>query len=142
MPEAWRVRESQRQELFEDLKRRAFEKEEEEDGSHCFFLLLLSAAIARHLIMVKQRGSALNIIIFPWLFPESVSRFLTQEVLPKVKEFSRTETEADALLAKFLGEILQSGLNPFHAALMREEISNPQKIFHASSAMTKMSLEA
>ena len=100
--------------------RAAYKKETEESSS--WFFLLLSAAIIRHLLMVEHQGSNLNIIISPWLFPESVLRFLTQEVLPKIKEFSRTETEENALLAGFLERVLKSGLNPFLAMLMREEI--------------------
>lgn len=140
MTEAWKVRESQRQEFLEDLKRMAFEKEEKEDGGRHFFLLLLSAAIARHLSLAGQQGSNLSTILASWLFPESVARFLSQEVLPKIKKFSRTETEENALLVGFLERVLKSGLNLFHAALMREEISNPKGIFNAPSAMTEIKM--
>lgn len=140
MSEAWVVRESERQTLLENLMRAAFEKEREAINGSSWFFLLLSAAIIRHLLSRRRpgRGSALSSLTAGWLFLESVLKFFTQEVLPKIQEFSRTESEADALLVRFLERILQSGLTPFPAALMREEIFNPQEIFLAPSAMSEM----
>lgn len=62
-------------------------------------------------------------------------------VLVSVRSFARTPIERDALVTRFLEEVLKSVVIPFQSKLLKQEIEHPKLVFHASSAMTKVPFE-
>jgi len=122
---AWQIREFQQQELIENLLRESYEKEN--DLGDRIFHLRLSLIIIYYLIQRR------NNVAEPGLLIDNVGIFF-DSVLTKIKKFARTEIERDALVVQLLKKVLISGIHPFNAALLSQEIYEPEKLFGKFSA--------
>ena len=134
MAQAWQVRSYQRQRLLERLMRMVYQQEEASGEKTFLFDLIL--VVAGYL---KERREAPSGSEFK--AQTDTARFFLQKLLSEITEFSRSLTERDALIAKFLEKLLESGLSPFFMALTRQEIEEPQDVFHAPSASAEVSFE-
>lgn len=130
--EAWQVRGSQRQDLIEELIQASYREEAELDDKS--FHLGLASVIAEYL---QDRR---NEIAKPDIRPDHFG-FFFGAVLATIENFARTEVEKDALVAQFMEKMMAAGLSPFQAALLEQEMHEPEKIFHAPSAMSEIPLE-
>ena len=118
--EAWAVRETERSEFLRELFGEAREAEESSDRP--FLLHLIKAIVDYMLGDVNQANPATG--------------FLLNKVLLDIKDFSRSRTEAEALLAMLLRKhIVPAMLIERLTALEREETDKPELIFQAPSAM-------
>ena len=131
MSEAWMVRGIQRQRLIEDLIRKVYDEEDKRlDKDKIFkredFLFSFVSLIGGYLSNENE---------------EETASFFLESILPSVKKFSRSDSEAKALLSTLLEKVLSSATQSFHQALHREEFENPQQIFHAPSAMAEVDLD-
>lgn len=57
--------------------------------------------------------------------------------LERISQFARSEAEKDVLLVQFLEKLIGTGTSRFHGELLRQEQMEPEKIFHAPSAMAE-----
>ncbi len=130
--EAWQVRESQRQELIEGFVRASYQRETEV-GDKTFHLGLASVIVKY--LKDRQKG-----IARPEVRLDHCGIFFGAALIA-FKNFARTEVEKDVLIVQFLEKVLVTGLNPFRTALTSQEIHEPEKIFHAPSAMSEIPLE-
>jgi len=126
--EAWIVRDIERQELRQRLMREAWKAAEENGGR---FLLRLAETIVAFLVHKSKRN-----------MPVTSGQFLFEKVISEIERFARSPAENWALLAMFLEkDLLPSALNSYYAELQRQEIEEPEVIFHAPSAMSEVPLE-
>ncbi|MDP4001554.1 MAG: hypothetical protein Q8P69_00695 [bacterium] len=145
MPEAWMVRSGQRQRFIESLVKKFHDKvdqlteainastsEEFEskvaDLRRWFTRDLLVAMIISHGNLRELLGSNL-----------SISDFLVQ-IQRDTREFARAPEEVSVLLHRFFMEVFKTLSNERESALSRLEFTDPQKIFHAPSAMTEVEI--
>ena len=122
-------RESQRQELIEGLIQVSYQ--EEDSLRDRTFYLKLASAIASYL-KDRQKG-----ITEPKTKTDKVGLFFAS-ILIIMKHFAQTEVERDALIAEFLEKTVAIGTHPFQAALLSQEIHEPEKLFDAPSAMSEV----
>ena len=150
MTEAWAVREWERQELREKLKRLAYRMYDEIDdareespeepgtGFRCW-LLELAQTILIHLGGWGSMGS--NVV--PGLPGEAATpaeRFFNEKIRPEVEAFGRTLSEQAFCYAKLLDEFVGAAVGRFHSELLVDEQTHPDRVFHASSAMEEVDL--
>ncbi len=133
MPEAWQVRESERQQLIEELVRGVHDWADELcDPS--FYLEVVSVMIGY--LQDRQKG-----VSNPWVDRKRAPGSFFSSVLPSITKFARTEAEGDVLVATFLEKVLASGLSPFRSELQKQEMLTPEKIFNTPSAIAEMPIE-
>lgn len=117
------MREFQRQEFIEDLFWLSY-REEDEIGERNFHLRLVPIIID---YLIQRR----NKVSEPKLLIDSVGIFFGS-AMAKIKAFSRTEVEKDALIVKFLNKVFATGVHPFESDLLSQEIRQPEKILGIS----------
>jgi len=133
MPEAWQLREYQRQQLIEELVRGVHDWADELcDPS--FYLEVVAVIISY--LQDRQKG-----VSNPEVDGKKAPGSFFSTVLPSITKFARTEAEGDVLVATFLEKVLASGLSPFRSELQKQEMLTPEKIFDAHSAMTEVPIE-
>ena len=71
---------------------------------------------------------------------EEVS-FCADVALEKIRAFGRSKVEDDDLVAELFRKVAESATLHFFTELQREEFFNPTLIFHAPSAMVKVSIK-
>lgn len=131
--DAWQIRESQRRELLYELMQEAVRAEEESGSSANSFMLGLAHEI---LTRFMTSGASPHGETLPW------DKFLEEVVRPRVREFARSKEEEIALMAGFLEQhVLQDALSPYYHALRRQEVDNPQLIFHAERATDEITIQ-
>jgi len=142
MAEAWAKRGSERQRLIEELMQEVYKIEEAvpgesmHGGERIEFELDLIQAIAAHL---KQRAYPRDPANKVDQFASS--SFFSNDILPRVSAFSRAEEETNELLCMLVRKLYESVETHFQSELSKLEFSDPQKIFHAPSAMAEVPLE-
>jgi len=72
---------------------------------------------------------------------EEESWVFWQEVQQQVKKFSRAQEEEVVLAWRFFSEIVKYTTNVYESDLMRLEITDPEKIFRASSSTAEVELD-
>ena len=129
---AWQVREYQRQQLLEKLLREACDLQDRSGGEGGnYFLLEIALAVLQEL---EGPGHSGNRSIVSQKFFDTV-------VLPQVKDFSRSDEECQALLARFVQKhLLSSALNSIHGKLVSQEVHEPLKIFGVADCNTEVEL--
>ncbi|MDP2637390.1 MAG: hypothetical protein Q8P03_02135 [bacterium] len=136
--EAWVKRDGERQGLLQELVRRVYAREDElkvhEVARFRFGLLFVLLANLRTI----RTGSPFSVLGHHNFVLETV--FFGEEIMPRVKEFSRAEEETQALLASFFSQLFESEKIHFQSKLSRLEIADPRMIFHAPSAMAEVEL--
>jgi hypothetical protein len=143
MTEAWVKRGAERQELLRELMQKVHNIEEAAPGENMHggerieFELDLIQAIAANL---KQK-------VHPQDLPAvdtdiASSFFFRDDILSRVRGFSRAEEESDWLFLELMNKLMESVGFYFHNRLMKLEHSNPQQIFRAPSAMAEVPLNS
>ena len=133
MTEAWMIRSGERQRFLETLEKNFYDMADNKNPSgkstDPFYLLAARKIIeelAEHLrnrLDVKQ-GNAVDLFLM--------------NAYKEVAAFARSPEEENALLARFVEELFKTGVSSFQRALSEQERINPELIFHAPSAMTKV----
>lgn len=136
MPEAWQIREYQRQQFLETLMRKVYQFNDrlDEIGDKPIFLEL-AGIVVKYLKNRQDKAKARQINSDP------VGFFFEREVLAGVRNFSHTPIEEDALVAIFLKKVLNIALNPFRSELLHQEMTQPELIYNAPSRMAEIPFE-
>jgi hypothetical protein len=141
MAEAWMVRGSQRQRLIEGLVSLIRDWAEEfADGEEESVILGYLIARLHYLLAAKQTRK------LTWkAFVERVSTTpashqerLIARVVVSINQFARADEEALIVLSQVLKGVAGVLENDAHRELGRVEHEDPQKIFHAPSAMSEI----
>jgi len=122
MSDAWMVRESERQEFLETLKRRVIDIDKWPYQDVCYSL----ARICLNFLQDETTEPADTI-------PDNL--FFT-EFLPAMSNFSRAEEERSILIIDLLSWLVKSIAIRYRSALTHKEMRDPHTIFHADSATT------
>lgn len=143
MSEAFMVRGSERQRFLESVKRTIMDKEDALEDQFEFSQENLSPyyeTLSKVLMAYLIHGEDWEIFEFRVLskFRAWVRDFVREAILPSVAEFSRVEEERKALLASLLEWTVGVITKNSHSALLRKEMMDPQSVFRAESAMTKI----
>lgn len=147
MTEAWMVRSGQQQRFIENLIRQFHDEVEkliDELDDLDFEELERKSVEVRD---VFTRNLLIEILLYPnsqsddGLFSNRAKKFWHEIVGARIKEFSRAPEETKVLAWRFFIEVAKSSSNKFESALSRLEHMNPQKLFHASSAMSEVEIE-
>ena len=141
--EAFAKRRYERQELLRQLMQEVFNVEESSGGKESMsqeerigFNLDLVQVLAAHLKgRIEPHKRADDIDHFASSF------FFREEILPRVASFSRADEETDQLLCELMGKLQASVGIHFQSTLSRLESLDPQRIFHAPSAMAEVPIE-
>jgi len=137
MAEAWQVREGQRQELVENLMIKVFEQSESFDDEKDAFRF--ECEVAENIVsFLKGARFVEEVKRIPHLYEWRFNKFVHEQIWGLIKEFSRTPSERNALLVRFLERLLDSILNHFHAELTHDEIQNTRAVFGTDSAMDEV----
>lgn len=138
MVEAYRLREIQREKFVENLLDKIRDNEDEDNNFRLRFALVL----LRYLLCCQKENIKQGVIYFIGVGGDfDVVRFFLEEVEPLILEFSRAAAEANVICVQLLKALLNSALGRFHGELLALEISDPQLIFQATSAMAEVELE-
>ena len=130
MAEAWMKREAERQ-GFLDTLRRAVMDEEAEAHRRIHSQLDMCKAIVEYF---AEREDAPSVPFFD----TSARRFFRTKVLPEIEEFARTHEEVLALVAGLFLEECQSITLCFRQPLVKQEISEPERVFEGHEAMDEV----
>ena len=130
MTQAWQRRSSDRQELREELMREIFNWEEKEEDKRSLFKL--ASAIFDYLRQRVQETPS-------WEMHQC--KILSESIFPKVWEFARSQEEADQIMADLFKTIQDLAIMPIYTRLQKQESENPELIFRAPSAMTRVPLQ-
>ncbi len=121
-------RESQRQKLIGELIQSTYrEKSKLKDKT---FHLKLASVIAEYL-KNRQEG-----IVQPETQSDDIGTFFGGSIVYIIRNFVRTRVEEDALIAQFLENIVSVAVCRIEADLIFQEISEPERFFDISSAVT------
>lgn len=129
--EAFTKRGLERQELLEGLFRDLLSEEARRDEST--FLFGVADVISKYL-QQRRHNSPRHVLCG---VDESVS-FCAGLALERIRTFSRSQMEDDALVAELLRKVVESETIHFLVELQREESSDPERIFHEPSAMAEV----
>lgn len=129
MPQAWEVREAQRQRLLESLRMAAFREDEDLEGNHLnrFFLELVAEIISCLKTRLTKQPDR------PATEGRRVKDFV-ELAFSEISSFARTEEERDFLSAELALALFRSGLSPFFAALTRQEVHRPELVYGGHKA--------
>jgi len=129
---AWQRRASERQQLLDDLMNLYYRKEEVEDQDE-----------VDRTFGFKVLQKALH-CLYPdgdYKVPDSsASKFLVNDILPRIKEFSRSGNEERVVLVHFIERVFKTCTGHIHGALQAEEHAHPERIFKAKSATAEVPL--
>lgn len=142
--EAWVKRGAERQELLRELMQKVYGVEEGTGGKESmgeekriWFKFDLIQVIAERLKQrVDPRDRQNDIDRFTSSF------FFRDEILRRVEEFSRAEEETNQFLCELMERLQKSIMSQFQGELSKLEFYDPQRIFHAPSAMTEVPLNS
>ena len=131
MPEAWIVREGERQKLIEKLIGKVFTYSGDKflDEKQAADFEFYTARVV--LQTLNKRG-------FNWDANVDDHEFFDREIWGPICSFGKTPSERNALLARFLEKLLGSVLNHFHAELRSDEIHNTRAVFGTDSTMDEV----
>lgn len=135
---AWQVRESARQTLLEGIQRDIIRKEEDLGRSNLQRTLLY--VLNRELTFAESEvGNNYPSDIRLDIGEKAFAFFY--EVFQSIRQFQRSKKEGDFLFAKLLEWTAGEIARPYHSALLRQEIRQPERIFGAKGAMDEVPLE-
>jgi hypothetical protein len=134
MTEAFMKRGMERQQLLGGLMRDLLmEEERREDPT---FLFEVGDVISEYLRQRRHNS------------PRHASREISEDIsfcagliLERIRVFSRSQVEDDALVAEMFRKIVESETIRFLVELQKKEFSDPRLIFHAPSAMAEVPIE-
>jgi len=132
MSEAWMKRGWERQQLIKEMMSSSYRKQD--DIGDVAYHLGVALAVIEYLKR-RQRGEENPKVRFSK--EESHCELFFGGALERISQFARSEVERDALLVQFLKKMINTGVSRFRGELSREEIMEPEKIFHAPSAMAE-----
>lgn len=140
MPEAWMVRESQREDLVRSIMQKVYEEDDKckDLGYSKTFLLDLAKRMTEYFIR-RQEGLSSNLNYTGKL--DRVGIFFNNHILFVISEFSRAPEEKEFMLVKLLKNIINTGLEGFLKELLCLEIAEPEKVFNTPSVTSEMPLE-
>ena len=131
--EAWIKKGGERQQLIEEMVRSSYRKQDD-IGNVAYHLGVASAVI--EYLKRRRRGEQNPKVRLSK--EESHCELFFGGALEKINQFARSEAEKDVLLVQFLEKMIGMGVSRFYGELVRQEQMEPEKIFHAPSAMTRV----
>ncbi|MDP2665074.1 MAG: hypothetical protein Q8P23_00255 [bacterium] len=135
---AWQVRESARQKILEEIKRKIINCEDEvgRKNVHRLLLHILDKKLSFGQAQINNREFE-NV-------PPSHKKLilgLFSEISKLIKQFQRSETEGDVILAMLFEWAAGEIARPYHSALRTQEIHYPRLIYGVESCTDKVPLE-
>ncbi len=130
MPQTWQERDMERRELLKGFKEALWRLEEEHGRREANLrvarniIRLFEAKVANGESKVLARRMPIDSIR-----EDPAWFFIYSDVLPAIDAFSRTNEEAESLLAQFLEYVIRSLTDPFHQELRKVEAHQPEKIY-------------
>lgn len=141
MPQAWQIRDYQRQRLIEELTHIITDKY---DTDRNLFLDNLIIVILEYLKIRCRHIKEENLLAKYALHGEYsliyAIRFFLMEVVPKIDLFSRVPAEERVILVELTEKILKMLAAPIYSDLRNVEMSSPQLVFKAVSATNEVPL--
>lgn len=137
MPEAWHVREYQRQKLIEELVAEALETAEKvrSRGQPCPDLFFLDAVMG---LLCYRRLEVDFSLTGNWNLIHVAEDWVQKAVFDKIDKFARTNAEQRLICANLIQKLLDLALAPIYNEARREETEQPEKVFGAP-AMAEVS---
>lgn len=136
MPQAWMIRESERQQLLEGIRSRVYHWADELDGMEVDTVLIqLSVWLSLRLLSY--------ITSFPEFVPTNFDQrifSLARVIEGDIGRLSRSDIERRQLISVLSVSLLKSGINRFSHELNRQEMDNPRLIFGVDSRTAQVNL--
>ena len=120
---AWQVRESERQELLNQLKTKTWDFDDKHDNRAMWYIAEVCLAYLKDPSI--QSGQSLS------------HQFFFGTVLKEISDFSRADEERDSMLADFMEWVVKSMATKFHSKLQEKELEDPQTIFRVPTATSE-----
>lgn len=133
MVPVWQLRESQRQNLIDQLIQEVFEWEEKDPDD--LFSFRLALVLMDYLRMRRLEVGSPQI-----LGNKFEQIFFRENILPPIKQFSRLDVECDILIVQLFEKVLVSVFSHFRSELRKVEVDNPQVIFGTPSGTTEVEI--
>ena len=140
MREAWAVRKGEQERFIEELIQKFWKKADELTDS----IDEKSPEVLEQKIKEKRESFTRGFLLAmlggnPLWFEGLTASFFQREILESIRGFSRTPEEAEVIKWRFILEVAErTFLQDSENTLRDLERKDPEKIFHASSAMTKV----
>lgn len=140
---AWQVRESQRQRLLEEIKRKIIdlENEIERDKLNWFLLYTLEGKLRRPKKMAFPPETILVIPGWPREHTTRARKLFLVGIEGAVNTFKRSEEEGSALFAKLFEWVAQGIVHSYSFGLRRQETENPTLILGTACATDEIQFE-
>ena len=131
---AWQVREAARQKLLEGIQERIIRMEDHFDN---FSILRALLPLLNECLVSPSYGTGIGLVIAGDEIRKTSSSYQTEacrvfrDIVREIKDFQRSDEEGLALFATLFEWVVSEIAQPYHMALRKQEVAQPNLIFHA-----------